>query len=72
MSKESKKPTEQPATQENTEEKIQLEELRKECIRLFGVTSSTFAGATADLDGSEYSVSEIGQHIETWKKKEVK
>lgn len=73
MSKESKNPTEQPAMQEKTEEKkFQLEELRKECLKLFGVTSSTFAGATADLKGNEYSVSEIKQHIETWKKKEVK
>lgn len=54
------------------EKKFQLEELRKKCMDIFGVTSSTFAGATADLKDGEYSLQEIDQHIKEWGKKEVK
>lgn len=50
-----------------------LEKLRKYCVELFGVTSSTFDGATNDLDGGkEYTKEEIKRHIETCLAKEVK
>ena len=38
------------------ETKYAKEELRKACVKLFGVTSSTFAGATADLPDGDYTV----------------
>lgn len=67
-----KRPMQEPAVQEVTEEKkFQLEELKKNCMKLFGVTSSTFAGATANIPDGEYSIQEIKQHIETWKEQEV-
>lgn len=73
MAKEAKHTAEPAAVQKTTEEKkFPLEELGKSCVKLFGVTSSTFAGATADLAGKEYSTQEVRQHIEAWKKKEVK
>lgn len=54
------------------EMKYAKEELRKACVKLFGVTSSTFAGATADLPDGDYTVSEVKEHIKTWLEKEVK
>lgn len=35
------------------------------------VTSSTFAGATADLPDGEYSIQEVHEHIKAWLEKEV-
>lgn len=54
------------------EMKYAKEELRKACVKLFGVTSSTFAGATADLPDGDYTVSEVKEHIKAWLEKEVK
>lgn len=73
MAKETKPTAESATVQKTTEEKkLLLEELGKSCVKLFGVTSSTFAGAAADLTEKEYSIQEVRQHIEAWKKKEVK
>ena len=67
-----KKAMEQPAAEEVTEEKkFSLEEIRKSCMKLFHVTSSTFAGATADLPDGEYSIQEVQEHIKAWLEKEV-
>lgn len=50
-----------------------LDKLRKYCVELFGVTSSTFDGATNDLDGGkEYTKEDIKRHIESCLAKEVK
>lgn len=54
------------------ETKYAKEELCKACVKLFGVTSSTFAGATTDLPDGDYTVSEVKEHIKTWLEKEVK
>lgn len=54
------------------EEKFPLEELQKNCIELFGVTSSTFAGATHVLGDGEYTIAEVKKQINTWLSKEVK
>ena len=58
------KPTEQG-------QKYSIPQLQKNAYELFGVSSSTFAGATLDLDG-EYTVDEVKKIISDWKKKEVK
>lgn len=54
------------------EMKYTKEELGKACVKLFGVTSSTFSGATADLPDGDYTVAEVKEHIKTWLEKEVK
>lgn len=51
--------------------KFTIATLRKNCLKLFGVTTSTFDGATLGLNG-EYTVEEIKTVIEKWHKKEVK
>ncbi len=44
--------------------------LRKGSRKLFGITQSTFDGATNDIDQSQkYSVEEIKTHIDEWLKK---
>lgn len=50
--------------------KYTVEKLRANCLKLFGVTSSTFAGATFGMTGT-YTVEEMKAHIEAWKKKGV-
>jgi len=52
--------------------KYQLSKLRANAETLFGVSASTFAGATAKLHDGEYTVKEIKEVIEAWQKKEVK
>lgn len=58
--------------------KFTIERLRKECIHIFGVTASTFDGATFGMKGA-YTVEEIRRRLGNWKsdavvqtKKEVK
>jgi len=48
-----------------------VEALRDKCLRLFGVTVSTFDGATYGLDG-KYTVEEMKNIIAKWLNKEVK
>lgn len=52
--------------------KFQLSKLRENSERLFGVSSSTFAGATAKLPDGEYTIEEIKATIQKWQNKEVK
>ena len=47
--------------------KFTLEKLRLNCRRLFGVSTSTFDGATYGLT-EKYTVEEMRAHIEAWKK----
>jgi len=54
-----------------SEQKFTIPALQKYAFELFGVPTSTFVGATADLDG-EYTVNEVKKIIEDWKKKEAK
>ncbi len=48
-----------------------VDRLREKSYQLFGVTKSTFDGATYGLDG-EYTVDEMRKIIADWQKKEVK
>ncbi len=50
-----------------TPTKYPLAKLRENCLKLFGVTSSTFDGATFNLKG-EYTVEEAKIAIEKWKR----
>lgn len=50
--------------------KVPLENLRRSCVKLFGVTPSTFDGATVGLDG-KFTVEEMKAIIEGWLDKEV-
>lgn len=52
--------------------KFQLSKLRENSERLFGVSSSTFAGATAKLPDGEYTIEKIKATIQKWQNKEVK
>lgn len=42
-------------------------QLRPDCRTLFGVSASTFDGATANLPG-EHTVAQVREHIEKWLK----
>lgn len=50
--------------------KFSVERLKKDAFELFGVSQSTYAGATYNLSG-EYTVEEMRSHINKWLKKEV-
>lgn len=53
--------------------KFSVAKLRENCKKLFGVTTSTFDGATHNIEKSKnYSIAEMKKIIEDWKKKEVK
>lgn len=54
------------------EMKFPLEVLKNDCVKLYKVTSSTFAGATANLPDGEYTIEEVRTVINKWLKKEVK
>ncbi len=51
--------------------KFTVERLRMACTSLFGVSTSTYDGATHGLKG-EYTVEEMKSIIQKWMKKEVK
>lgn len=53
------------------EQKYSIETMKKACITLFGVSTSTYIAATYNLKG-EYTVSEMKKHIDNWLKEEVK
>ncbi len=53
-----------PAKQEAAR-KISIEKLRRSCVKLFGVTPSTFDGATAGLVG-KFTAAEMQAHIDEW------
>lgn len=53
--------------------KYKLDKLRNNCSELFNVSTSTFDGATFNINKSEeYSITEIKNMIISWNKKEVK
>jgi len=54
------------------EPKFALEALQKHCLELFGVSTATFAGATAGIEAKEYTKNEIKGIIEEWCGQEVK
>lgn len=54
-----------PAPKAEEGRKIPIEKLRRSCVNLFGVTPSTFDGATAGLTG-KYTVAEMQVHIDKW------
>lgn len=51
--------------------KFPIKKLQANCRKLFGVSTCTFAGATAGMTG-EYTIDEIKTHIEKWCRTEVK
>ena len=51
--------------------KFTIEKLKENCLSIFGVSTSTFVGATYGMTG-KYTVEEMKTHIETWKKEAVK
>ena len=53
------------AKAESAERKIPIEKLRRSCLKLFGVTPSTFDGATVGLTG-KFTVAEMQVHIDKW------
>lgn len=56
-----------PVEQYPAERKIPIEKLRRSCVKLFGVTPSTFDGATVGIpEGSKYTVTEMQAHIDKW------
>lgn len=57
--------------QGKTIKKYTIERLQANCRQLFGVSASTFAGATYGMTGN-YTIEEMKTHIEAWKKKGVK
>lgn len=58
--------------EKNEERKFPYEVLKANCMKLFHVTSSTFAGATAGKESGTYSISEMGSILDSWMKKKVK
>lgn len=54
-----------------TEPKFTVEKLRENCRQLFGVSTSTFAGATYGMTG-KYTVAQMKAHIEAWGKEGAK
>ena len=71
MAKESEKTVEATVTKK-AETKFPLATLKQDCIKLYGITSSTFAGATMSLPDGEYTIEEVRIVINKWLKKEVK
>lgn len=62
-------PEEKPA---NPEPKYELKKLRENCVKLFGVTTSTFDGAMHSCNEKELTVNEAKKRIDTWLKRHVK
>lgn len=61
-----------PAAAETKERKIPLDKLRRSCVKLFGISPSTFDGAAVGLTESKYTVGEMKAIIDKWLAKEVK
>lgn len=56
-------------TEDVAETKYRYSAFRKNCKKLFGISLSTFDGATNKLDkDGEYTKSEMTTTIDTWKK----
>ncbi len=58
-------PATEKAKAEPVERKIPIEKLRRSCFKLFGVSPSTFDGATVGLAG-KFTVAEMQAHIDKW------
>ena len=57
-----------PAPEAAEGRKIPIEKLRRSCVKLFGVTPSTFDGATVGYKPEEkFTVAEMGDIIKVWK-----
>lgn len=57
----------------DNDKKFPLSKLGENCQKLFNVSISTFNGATINLNKEiDYSVEEIKNTIQLWKKTEVK
>ncbi len=54
------------------EPKYSLANLQRHCLKLFGVSTPTFAGATAGIETREYTINEMKCIIEKWRRQEVK
>lgn len=63
MDKEKK--TQQP--EEKTPPKFEIDRLRQDCKKLFGISPSTFEGAVFGLEG-QFTVEEMRTHINKWMK----
>ena len=57
-------------TMRKKEPKHAVERLRKDCLKLFGVTAGAFDGASCGLTGS-YTVAEMQKIISDWRNKPV-
>lgn len=71
MAKESEKAVAATVTKK-AETKFPLATLKQDCVKVYGISSSTFAGATMDLPDGEYTIEEVRTVINKWLKKEVK
>ena len=63
--------SEQAQVSESPAEKapvFSLERLRRDCLKVFSVTSSTFDGATHGLEG-EFTLAKMREIITEWQKK---
>ena len=65
------KPAAEIKRPEKFSQKFTLDKLRENSDKLFGISKSTFIGATYSLEG-EFTVSEMKNIISNWKKKEAK
>ncbi len=66
MSDKAKKAVEKPL-----DKAFPLESLRKNCIKVFGVTTSTFDGAMSNVSGP-LTIAEARNIIDSWSKKGAK
>lgn len=72
MSRKENETNESSVTSEEKTKRFPLASFRKNCIKAFQISTSTFDGATYGLADKEYSMDEMKSIIEKWKGKEVK
>lgn len=61
----------QPEKVSKSEPTFTIAQLRPSARTLFGISQSTFDGATASIDGEKtFTVTEMRNHIERWLKEE--
>ncbi len=72
MKKEYTKDVKEEVREDSTEQKFPLSTLRNNSVALFGVTSSSFDGATKNIESKEYSKTEMARIIKDWLGKEAK
>lgn len=58
--------TQETKAEQTDEKKFSVENLRKHCTELFGITQSTFDGALYGVKEKELTVSEAKTIIDTW------